>query len=150
MPSAPTVNVPHTATGRHVVLFDGVCDLCNGFVQFIIRHDKHERFMFGPLQSPEGQALLKDTPVDPGKLDTVVYVRHDRILSRSTAALYIMRDLGGAWPLMAVFLLVPPPLRDMVYRIIANNRYRWFGKRDSCMIPTPALRARFINGPGYY
>src|SRR5688572_26034055 len=92
----------------HVVLFDGVCNLCNGFVQFIIRRDKHARFRFGALQSPEAQALLAGTGVNGEQMDTIVYLRGDRLLTRSTAALTILKDLGGAWSLLYAFIVVPP------------------------------------------
>lgn len=131
-----------------IVLFDGVCNLCNGSVQFIIRRDKRARIRFGALQSVAAQALLAHTAVDPTKNDTLVYLRGGQVLTRSTAALTILKDLGGAWSLFYGFIIVPPFLRDPVYRFIANNRYRWFGKRESCMLPTPELRARFLDMQG--
>jgi predicted DCC family thiol-disulfide oxidoreductase YuxK len=133
---------------EHTVLFDGVCNLCNGFVQFIIRNDERGRFQFGALQSTEAQRLLIGTELRPQELDTVIYLRKGKVLTRSTAALHILKDMGGAWPLMAVFLVVPRFIRDAVYRFVANNRYRWFGRRESCMLPTPELRARFLDGLG--
>jgi predicted DCC family thiol-disulfide oxidoreductase YuxK len=132
----------------HIVLFDGVCNLCNGFVQFIIRNDKRERFHFGALQSAEAFELLKGSSIRPSDLDTVIYLRKGKALTRSTAALQILKELGGAWSLMAVFFVVPRFLRDAVYRFIGNNRYRWFGRQESCMLPTPELRARFLDGLG--
>lgn len=129
-----------------IILFDGVCDLCNGFVQFIIARDPKGKFKFGALQSPEAQELLKDAPIDPKDLDTVIYIRGDRIYTRSGAALRILNDLGGWWSLFAIKLIIPPPIRDFIYRIIARHRYKWFGRRASCMVPTPELKARFIHG----
>jgi predicted DCC family thiol-disulfide oxidoreductase YuxK len=144
-----TSDLPHThrqgPAPVRVVLFDGVCNLCNGFVQFIIRRDRHARYRFGALQSPEALALLAHTGMDQGPMDTIVYLRDDRLLTRSTAALTILKDLGGVWSLLYAFIIVPPFLRDPVYGFIARNRYRWFGKRDSCMLPTPELRARFLS-----
>jgi predicted DCC family thiol-disulfide oxidoreductase YuxK len=131
-----------------IILFDGVCNLCNGFVQFIIRNDRKERFHFGGLQSAEAQQLLHGTDLRPQDLDTVIYLRKGWALSRSTAALHILKELGGAWSLMAVFFVVPRFIRDAVYRFIANNRYRWFGRQESCMLPTPELRTRFLDGLG--
>jgi predicted DCC family thiol-disulfide oxidoreductase YuxK len=133
---------------EHTVLFDGVCNLCNGFVQFIIRNDERGRFQFGALQSAEAQQLLIGTELRPQELDTVIYLRKGKVLTRSTAALYILKEMGGAWSLMVVFLVVPRFIRDAVYRFVANNRYRWFGRRESCMLPTPELRARFLDGIG--
>ena len=129
-----------------IILFDGVCDLCNGFVQFIIARDPKGKFKFGALQSPEAQQLLKGTVLDPKALETVIYIRGDRIYTRSGAALRILNDLGGWWSLLSIKLIVPPPIRDFAYGIIAKRRYRWFGKRESCMVPTPELRERFIHG----
>ncbi len=117
-------------------------------MQFIIRNDKRERFHFGALQSAEAQDLLKGSTIRPADLDTVIYLRKGKVLTRSTAALQILKELGGAWSLMAVFFAVPRFLRDGVYRFIANKRYRWFGRRESCMLPTPELRARFLDGFG--
>jgi predicted DCC family thiol-disulfide oxidoreductase YuxK len=130
------------------VLFDGVCNLCNGFVQFIIRNDKRERFHFGALQSAVAQQLLQGSDLRPQELDTVIYLHKGKTLTRSTAALQILYELGGAWSLMAVFFVVPRFIRDAVYRFIGNNRYRWFGRQESCMLPTPELRARFLDGLG--
>jgi predicted DCC family thiol-disulfide oxidoreductase YuxK len=129
-----------------IILFDGVCDLCNGFVQFVIDRDPHGRFKFGALQSPEAEDLLKDVDLDPADLDTVVYIRGDRIYTRSGAALRILGDLGGIWSFFALKLVIPPPVRDLVYRLIAKRRYSLFGKKDQCMVPTPELKARFIHG----
>lgn len=136
---------PAAGPHEHVVLFDGVCNLCNGFVQFIIRNDPAGRFHFGALQSAGAQALLAGSPLDPAALDTVIYVRRGQVLTRSSAALHILRGLRSPWPLAAVFFIVPGPVRDAVYRWVARNRYRWFGKRESCMLPTPELRARFLE-----
>lgn len=134
---------------EHIVLFDGVCNLCNGFVQFIIRNDPKARFHFGALQSEEAQAILSGSRLDPAALDTVIYVRQGQVLTRSSAALAILRGLRFPWPLATAAFIVPRPLRDAVYRWVARNRYRWFGKRESCMLPTPELRSRFLDGtPG--
>lgn len=131
-----------------VILFDGVCNLCNGAVQFVLDRDRHKRFRFAALQSEAGQALLRQrglTPPDPGAdPDTIVLVEGDRVSDRSTAALRIARHLGFPWVLAGIFWLLPRPLRDWVYRFIARNRYRWFGKSESCRLPTPELRGRFL------
>lgn len=129
-----------------IILFDGVCDLCNGFVQFIIRRDPIGKFKFGALQSPEAQELLKDADLDPADLDTVIYIRGDRIYVRSGAALRILSDLGGVWSLFALKLVIPPSIRDLFYRFFAKRRYAVFGRKNHCMVPTPALRNRFIHG----
>ncbi|WP_426492787.1 thiol-disulfide oxidoreductase DCC family protein [Hymenobacter sp. 102] len=129
-----------------IILFDGVCNLCNGFVQFVIRHDAAGRFRFAALQSEAGQALLRQhrlpTPTEP---DSVVLVMGDRAYMHSAAALRILRGLTGGWRWLAgLGLLVPRRLRDAVYRLIARHRYQWFGRQEACWMPTPELRARFL------
>jgi predicted DCC family thiol-disulfide oxidoreductase YuxK len=131
-----------------IVLFDGVCNLCNGTVQFVIRRDRARRFRFAPLQSEAAARACAAAGVaiptrDPGSM---LLILGDRVVDRSTAALHIARRLPFPWPLCAIFLLVPKVLRDLVYRVIARYRYRWFGKNESCMVPTPELRERFLAG----
>jgi predicted DCC family thiol-disulfide oxidoreductase YuxK len=132
-----------------VVLFDGVCNLCTGSVLFIIRRDPRGVFRFAALQSPAAAALLKDAPVRSGPLpDSIVLVEGDgaaRVSTQSTAALRIARRLRFPWPVLYALIVIPRPIRDWVYDFIAARRYRWFGKRDSCMMPTPELRARFLE-----
>jgi predicted DCC family thiol-disulfide oxidoreductase YuxK len=131
------------------ILFDGVCNLCNGFVQFVIRHDTAGRFRFAALQSAAGQALLAAagrpelaaTAADP---DSVLVVEEGRVYTHSTAVLRIAGHLGGAWHAAAVGWLLPRAWRDALYRYVARHRYRWFGRQESCLLPTPALRARFL------
>lgn len=129
-----------------IVLFDGVCNFCNASVQFIIDRDPTQRFRFAPLQSDVAKDLLRAHGVTPpvGDPDTIILVDGDRIHMRSGAALRIARQLAGAWKLLAIFLVVPWFLRDLGYLIIAKNRYRFFGKSDTCRIPTPEFRARFL------
>ena len=128
-----------------LVLFDGVCHLCNGFVRFVIARDPHGRFQFGALQSASARRVLElhDTP-DPLP-DTVVLVEDGKVFTRSTAALRIARRLTFPWPLVSAFLVVPRPLRDGIYALIARHRYGWFGRREQCMVPASALRSRFID-----
>jgi predicted DCC family thiol-disulfide oxidoreductase YuxK len=128
---------------RAVLLFDGVCTLCNGFVQFVIRRDPADRFQFATLQSDAARRLLQAAPQPLP--DTLVLVENGRVFLRSTAALRVVRSLRFPWPLAFVLVVVPRPLRDWVYDILARNRYRWFGRRDVCMLPTPELRARFLS-----
>jgi predicted DCC family thiol-disulfide oxidoreductase YuxK len=125
------------------VLFDGTCNLCSRSVKFIIRHDPRGRFAFASLQSELGRAAVREHGRDPGDIDTVVLVQGGRLYDRSTAALRIAAGLRMPWPLLAVFLAVPRPLRDAVYCWIARNRYRWFGKSEECMVPTAELKGRF-------
>lgn len=129
---------------KSVILFDGVCNLCNGFVQFVIRRDKKNRFLFASLQSDEANELLKDL-VSGKDLKTVVLIENDTIYTRSTAALRICRGLPGGWPLLYGFIIIPAFIRNAVYNFISRNRYRWFGKKDHCMIPAPELQKKFLE-----
>lgn len=128
----------------HLILFDGVCNLCDGFVQFVIRHDKKGRFRFGALQSPEAEAIFKALGYDYSIPKTVILIEEGKVYQRSEAALRVARHLQFPWPVFYGFMLVPGIVRDWVYDFVARNRYRWFGKKDSCMIPTPELKARFL------
>ncbi|MCI0573316.1 MAG: thiol-disulfide oxidoreductase DCC family protein [Myxococcaceae bacterium] len=128
-----------------VVLFDGVCNLCNGAVNFIIDRDPEARFRFASLQSPVGATLLERHGLKvQAEPESMVLLEGGHLYVRSTAALRIARHLRGAWRLLYVLLLVPRPLRDAAYRFIARHRYRWFGRTEACRVPTPALRARFL------
>src|SRR5215212_1318910 len=128
-----------------LVLFDGVCNLCNGFVQFVIARDPHGRFQFGPLQAAAARRLIHEHGGPDPLPDAIVLIEDGHLYTGSTAALRIARRLTFPWPLTAVFLMVPRPLRDWAYALFARRRYRWFGRRETCMVPTPALRARFIE-----
>ncbi len=136
-PETPTVEPP-------VILFDGVCNLCNGAVNFVIDRDPDARFKLAALQSEPGRALAARCGIDADALDSIVLVERGRCYTRSAAALRIARGLGGAWPLLAALEAVPAPLRDRIYAWVAANRYRWFGRRESCRVPTPELRGRFL------
>ena len=131
-----------------VILFDGVCNLCNGFVQFVIRHDQAGRFRFAALQSPEGQALLaahgQPLPTPLADPDSVLLVQGGRVYAHSTAVLHIAQGLGWPWRLAGAGWLLPQGWRDALYRYVARNRYRWFGRQASCLLPTPALKSRFL------
>jgi predicted DCC family thiol-disulfide oxidoreductase YuxK len=126
-----------------VLLFDGVCTLCNGFVRFVIERDPAGRFRFAPLQSDAAGRLLGNAPQP--RPDSLVLVEDGRVFTRSTAALRVARGLRFPWPLAYVFVAVPRPLRDWVYDAVARNRYRWFGRREVCMVPPPELRSRFLD-----
>ncbi|MEF2967085.1 thiol-disulfide oxidoreductase DCC family protein [Paenibacillus sp. M1] len=137
-------------TGREfpnaVVLFDGVCHLCQGAVKFIIRRDPRGRFKFASLQSEAGRRLSGEEAEPSGTPGTIVLIdRNGASYTRSTAALRIAKGLKFPWPLLYGFILVPRPIRDAVYRWIAANRYRWFGKDEACLVPTPEIRGRFLR-----
>ena len=131
--------------GRPVILFDGVCNLCTGSVRFVIERDARRQFRFASLQSAVAQKLLGAQAHDGDRLESVVLVVGERTYRKSTAALLIARRLDGLWPVLAVFLLVPRPLRDAVYGWIGKRRYRLFGKRDACWRPQPELAERFLD-----
>ena len=130
---------------KPIILFDGVCNLCNRSVQYIIKHDPHAKFSFASLQSNVGKQLLKDYGLAENDLNSFVLIQNNRAFTRSAAALLVARQLKGFIKFMYGFIIVPPFLRNGVYNIIARNRYKWFGKKDSCMIPSPSLKARFLN-----
>lgn len=132
------------AIDKPVILFDGVCNLCNASVQFVINHDPQSQFRFAALQSTFGQSQLDKHKFDKERLLSVVLLIGDKAYDRSRAALEIAKRLSGLWPLLYAFIIVPPFIRDFVYNWISQNRYRWFGRTDECMIPTPELKARFI------
>ncbi|MFK7798015.1 MAG: thiol-disulfide oxidoreductase DCC family protein [Aureispira sp.] len=127
-----------------IVLFDGVCNLCDQSVQFIIQHDPKQRYKFAPLQSDLAKDLLQEHQLNPKDLERAVLIENGKAYTHSTASLRVVRHLSGAWPLLYVFILVPRFIRDAVYRWVARNRYRWFGQKDSCAMPTPENRARFL------
>ncbi|MBW1296991.1 thiol-disulfide oxidoreductase DCC family protein [Aquimarina litoralis] len=132
--------------GKKIILFDGVCNLCNGAVNFIIKRDKNDVFRYASLQSEIGKQLAAERGVDTSQLDTILLIEPDEgYYHKSTAALQIAKQLSGGYPLLSVFLILPKFLRDWVYDFIAKNRYKWFGKRDNCVIPTPELKALFID-----
>ena len=127
-----------------IILFDGVCNLCNGAVNFVIKRDPRNVFKFTPLQEKQGILLLKKHAVDSRKLDSIVLIENGNVYIKSSAALRIARKMSNLWPLFFVLLIIPSFIRDGVYDFIAKNRYKWFGKKEQCMIPTPGLREKFL------
>jgi predicted DCC family thiol-disulfide oxidoreductase YuxK len=127
-----------------VILFDGVCNLCNGLVQFVVRRDPAGYFRFASLGSAPALQVLGAAPVPEPLPDSVILVEGGAVFTRSTAALRIARRLTFPWHLAYAFVAVPRPLRDLMYDAVARYRYRWFGRRQSCMIPGPGLRERFL------
>jgi len=131
---------------KELVLFDGVCNLCNSSVQFIIRNDKKNIFLFAPLQGKTGQEVISNFNIDTSQTDSILlYSQKNGISERSTAALKIARRLRFPFNILTVFLIIPNFIRNWVYDLIARNRYRWFGKQDACMIPTPELKSKFLE-----
>jgi predicted DCC family thiol-disulfide oxidoreductase YuxK len=136
-------NIVKKEVSNRIVLFDGVCNLCDASVQFLIRHDPAGMFKFASLQSEQGEALMRKHAL-PSDMSTFVYLRDDKVYIKSAAWLRLLIVLKGAWRLAAPLLLIPGPVRNFVYDLVARNRYRVFGKKEACMIPTPALKARFL------
>jgi predicted DCC family thiol-disulfide oxidoreductase YuxK len=128
-----------------IVLFDGVCNLCNRSVQFILKKDKRKQFRFASLQGSFGQTVLKKYNLPADNFNSFLLLENEIIYTRSTAALRLFRHLGGGWQLFYVFIILPKLLRDSIYEWIARNRYKWFGKRSECMIPGPDVRNRFLD-----
>jgi predicted DCC family thiol-disulfide oxidoreductase YuxK len=127
-----------------IVLFDGICNFCSASVLFIIKRDPAGYFRFAALQTDNGRFITERHGINLESTDSIILIENDRVFYRSDAALRISRRLRGAWKLFYVFIIIPPFIRNFVYDIIASNRYRWFGKRDSCFIPDESIMSRFI------
>lgn len=130
---------------HNIILFDGVCNLCNSSVLFMIKHHKKDRFRFAALQEPYGAFLVDKYRIDTKKIDSIILIENGKAYWRSTAALRVARHLNGGYPLLYAFMIIPRFIRDGVYNIISRNRYKWFGKKDQCMIPTPELKSLFVG-----
>lgn len=131
---------------KKIILFDGVCNLCNSSIQFVIKHDKKNRYKFAALQSDVAKMLLNERGIDSSQIDSIILIDPDTAYYiKSSAALEIGKSFGGGWRLLSIFEWVPRPIRDWIYDLIAKNRYSWFGKQNDCMIPTPELKAKFLD-----
>jgi predicted DCC family thiol-disulfide oxidoreductase YuxK len=128
-----------------VILFDGVCNYCNHVVNFVLRQDRKKNLRFAPLQSAAGQRLLTEHGLDQTAFDSFVLIRKGKVYQKSTAALAVMNELPWYWKEVQILRVVPRFLRDTIYDFIARNRYRWFGRRDACMVPTADMRSRFLD-----
>ncbi len=131
--------------GKKVLLFDGVCNLCNGFVQFVLKRDKKKIFLFASLQSATGKQLLEKHEKPVNELSTVVLIEGKNIYTHSDVGLRIAKELGGIYTLFSYLAFLPKGFRDKVYNWIAKNRYRWFGKKEVCMLPQPEWKMRFLD-----
>lgn len=131
---------------KKIILFDGVCNLCNNAVNFIIEHDKKDVFRFASLQSEIGKELTSKRGIDPKVIDSIVLIEPGvAYFQKSTAALEISKDLSGGYSFLSYLSIFPEVIRNGIYDLIANNRYKWFGKKDACMIPTRELKAKFLD-----
>lgn len=139
----PAVTRPNSPA-HPVVVFDGLCNLCNGSVRFVIAHDPSARFRFAAAQSAAGEAMLREIGATVPARSAVVLVEGDRWYTGSTAALRIARALAWPWPLLYTLVVVPRPLRDALYHWVGRNRYAWFGRSPACPVPNPRLRGRFL------
>lgn len=128
-----------------IVLFDGVCNFCDSSVNFVIKRDKKNRFKFAPLQSEIGQKLLNEHEINPHETDSVIVIEDGKAFTYSTAALKIAKGLGGIWSPAYALIIIPKPIRDFFYKLFAKNRYRFFGKKEVCMMPSPEIRAKFLD-----
>ncbi len=125
-------------------MFDGVCNFCDASINFVLEQDRKGVFRYASLQSDSGQEILKSLGLPTDEFSSFVYVEDGDYYTRSSAALKVLRKLGGGWALLYAFIIVPKFIRDGVYNLIAKNRYKWFGKKDACMIPAPEVRERFL------
>ena len=131
---------------KKLILFDGVCNLCNSSVQYVIKHDKKQRFMFTALQSETGKKIIKHFNIDTRKVDSIIlYTPEKGITYKSTAALKVAAQLGFPTNILSIFLIIPSFISNWVYDVIAKNRYKWYGKKEACMIPTPELKSKFLD-----
>ena len=128
-----------------VILFDGMCNFCSNSVQFIINRDPSSKFRFASLQSETGKNLIAKSKIDNKNLDSIVLFENGTYYIKSTAVLKIASKLNALWPLFYFFIVIPAPLRDYFYDIVAKNRYKWFGKKEECMVPNAEIKARFLN-----
>jgi predicted DCC family thiol-disulfide oxidoreductase YuxK len=131
---------------KQLILFDGVCNLCNTSIQYVIKHDKNNLFMFAPLESTIGQDIINKYNIDTKNTDSIIlYSEENGLFTKSTAAVKIANHLGFPLNILSVFFIIPPFIRNWVYDFIAKNRYRWYGKQEACMIPTPELKSKFLG-----
>jgi predicted DCC family thiol-disulfide oxidoreductase YuxK len=128
-----------------ILLFDGECNLCNHAVQFVIARDPKAYYRFAALQSVAGQQLLEQYQLPRSQFDTIILIQNNQVYTKSTAALRIVRKLYRLWPYLYIFIMLPKLIRDPLYDWIARNRLKWFGRRDSCMMPTPEMKMRFLE-----
>jgi predicted DCC family thiol-disulfide oxidoreductase YuxK len=136
------MNLPKDKT---IVFFDGVCNFCNGSINFVLVRDEKNKFLFAPLQSKAGQEFLTSHQLNAQEFDSVIVFTEGKLFKKSAAALQITSHLGFPWTMLSVFKILPVFIRDFFYDFIARNRYRFFGKRDACMIPTREVRAKFLE-----
>lgn len=129
----------------YLILFDGVCNFCNYWVRFALKRDQKQKLLFGTLQGKTAQTVLPLHGINEKEIASVVFIENGKLWQNSSAVLRICMHLSGAWKLFYAFMIIPAPIRDFIYRIIAQNRYRWFGKRENCMVPDASIKQRFVD-----
>ena len=138
-------NFDEILKGKQLVLFDGVCNFCNDSVRFIMKRDQKDVFRFASLQSELGKKMTEERGIDTQKIDSIILIDiGNAYYLKSTAALEIAKQLSGLWPLFGIFLYLPEAFRNLVYDFVARNRYKWFGKKEECPLPTPEERQKII------
>ncbi len=130
---------------QKIVLFDGVCNLCSSSVQFILKRDKRDQFLFGSLQGNYGQGILKKYGMPQNEFNSFMLLEEDNLYTKSSGALRMLKHLGGAWSLLYAFIIVPKFIRDAVYNFVATNRYKWFGKKEECWLPKTEWKKKFLD-----
>ncbi|MER3124616.1 thiol-disulfide oxidoreductase DCC family protein [Bacillus pumilus] len=135
----------HSTHPPHLILFDGVCNVCSGAVQFVIKRDPNERMMFASLQSDAGQRILKENGLPLDEFNSFIYIEEGTLYTKSTGILKATRHLKGIYRWSYLLLSIPRPIRDWLYERMAKNRYKWFGQKTSCMMPTPDIQKRFLS-----
>ena len=131
---------------KALIVFDGICNLCNASVQLVIKNDKKNIFLFAPLQGQTAKDIISNYNIDTSKVDSILlYIPEKGLFLKSTAALKIAYSLGFAWNLLSFFIIIPVFIRDWIYDLIAKNRYKWFGKKETCMVPTEELKSKFLE-----
>jgi predicted DCC family thiol-disulfide oxidoreductase YuxK len=132
-------------TDKNIVLFDGVCNLCNASVRFIIKRDRKNLFYFASLQGAAGQELLRNLNLETDQFNSFVLIEKSKVFVRSEAVLRVLKILGGSWKFLYAFIILPKFIRDGIYNLIAKNRYKWFGKKEKCPVPLPEWKAKFLE-----
>ena len=132
-------------TANPIIFFDGVCNLCTGSVQFIIKHDPAHHFRFASLQSEIGQQVLREFNLPTAEFGSFILLEKAKLYTKSSAALRVTQKLNGAWPCLYAFMIIPSFIRNVVYNLVAKNRYKWFGKKEECWVPTPELDNLFLG-----
>ncbi|AMQ57984.1 thiol-disulfide oxidoreductase DCC family protein [Algoriphagus sanaruensis] len=129
---------------KSIILFDGVCSLCNASIDFVLKRDKHNRFLVGALQSEAGRKLKEAHQIPEEYFDSLILIENGQAFFKSTGALKIAKDLSGIWPILYPLIFLPKGLRDPIYDWIGKNRYRWFGKKETCRLPSPEEKEKFL------